>query len=159
MVVQVLPGETTSLEASLSRERCKGSGRDSLTQLAACCGLQPVDSRMQSAAIHLQSVVTNLVNGVCSYGILSSLCLSIQTPHKLRIWTVGFTHIRRYLTKEEVCGFVVPPHIHMAIDLCFEFWCLCCSCSKTKCVCLRDVKTAISALLGTSFEFGFQSHA
>lgn len=58
-----------------------------------------------------------------------------------------------------MCGFVVPPHIHMAIDLCFEFWCLCCSCSKTKCVCLRDVKAAISALLGTSFEFGFESHA
>lgn len=79
MVVQVLPGVTTSLEASLSRERCKGSGKDSLTQLTVCRGLQPIDSRMQSAAVYLQSMVTNLFNGVWSYGILSSLFLSIRT--------------------------------------------------------------------------------
>lgn len=54
MVVQVLPDESTSLEASPSRERCKGLGRDSLTQLAGCRSLQPIDGRMPSAARRFQ---------------------------------------------------------------------------------------------------------
>lgn len=48
------------------------------------------------------------------------------TPLKPRTGTVGFTHTGR----RRSCGLAVPPHIHVAIDLCCEFWHLFCSWSK-----------------------------
>lgn len=42
-------------------------------------------------------------------------------PRKSRMRTVGFTHMRSCLTKKEECGLLVPPDIHVAIDLCLNF--------------------------------------